>query len=310
MFTIPLHSFYAMSCVIFLLISASCIRYLIKLKHPEKDYTELRQRIQSWWWMVAILFICLSIHQTTAIILFAFISFLGLKEFFSIVPTRQTDRRIIFWAYLSIPVQYYWAANASLGMFLVFIPIFLFLFLPMRMVLIGETKGFIHSIGIIHWALMLTVFCLSHIAYLIVLPVKNAAAGSIGLVIFLLFMTEINDISQYIFGKLLGKNKIVPKVSPKKTWEGFLGGVVTTTIISGFLAPFLTPITMPLSILVGFLIAISGFIGDVVISCVKRDLEIKDSGNLIPGHGGILDRIDSLLFTAPLFFHTLNYFIY
>lgn len=310
MFNIPPHSFYTMLGIVFLLVSASCTYYLIKLKHPEEDYTELLRRIQSWWWMVAIVFLCLSINQTTSIILFAFISFLALKEFFSIIPTRQTDRRIIFWAYLSIPMQYYWVNSAWFGMFIIFIPIYLFLFLPMRMVLIGETKGFINAIGVIHWALMLIVFCFSHIAYLIVLPIKNVNAGAIGLIIFLLFMTEINDISQYIFGKLFGKNKIIPKVSPKKTWEGFLGGIITTTIVSGFIAPFLTPLNIPLSIFVGFLIAISGFIGDVVISCVKRDLEIKDCGNLIPGHGGILDRIDSLLFTAPLFFHTLNYFIY
>jgi phosphatidate cytidylyltransferase len=186
----------------------------------------------------------------------------------------------------------------------------MFLFLPIRMVLIGQNQGFIKSAATIQWALMLTVFCISHIAYLLTLPVKNDAAGSIGLVLFLLFITQFNDVSQYIWGKLFGKNKIIPKVSPNKTWEGFLGAVITITICSGFAAPVLTPLTFELGLIFGFIISISGFFGDVVISSVKRDLEIKDSGNLIPGHGGILDRIDSLIYTAPLFFHMIYYFSY
>jgi len=195
-------------------------------------------------------------------------------------------------------------------MFIIFIPIYIFLLLPLRMVLIGETKGFIRAAGITHWAVMLTVFCLSHIAYLLVLPVKNVEAGSIGLVIFLIFMTQFNDVAQYIWGKSFGKHKIIPKVSPNKTWQGFIGGVVTVTITAGFLAPLLTPLSMPFGFVAGFIIGVSGFIGDVVISSVKRDLEIKDSGNLIPGHGGILDRFDSLIFTAPLFFHFIYYWSY
>ncbi len=282
-------------------------RIFLTLKNPNKDLTELRQRTQSWWWMISILFICISVNTTTAIVLFGFISFLALKEFFSIVPTRLADRRVIFWAYCSIPVQYYLVSINWYGLFIIFIPLYIFLFLPMRMVLIGETKGVIHSVGVIHWAIMLTVFCLSHIAYLLMLPVKNLEAGSIGLVIFLLFMTQFNDVCQYIWGKMLGKHKIIPKVSPNKTWEGFIGGVLTITAVSSFVGPLLTPLSVELSFLSGLLISISGFIGDLVISSIKRDLEIKDSGSLIPGHGGILDRFDSLIFTSPLFFHFIYY---
>ncbi len=310
LFNIPQNSFYAMLVILGLLIIGSISRLLLAKSKPDKDHTELRQRTQSWWWMIAILFLCISVNTGTAIVLFGFISFLALKEFFSIVPTRHADRRVIFWAYLSIPIQYYLVSISWYGLFIIFIPLYIFLFLPMRMVLIGETKGFIQSAGIIHWAVMLTVFCLSHIAYLLVLPVKNAGAGNIGLVIFLLFMTQFNDVSQYIWGKMLGKHKIIPKVSPNKTWEGFIGGVITITVVSGFVGPKLTPLPFELSLLSGLLISISGFIGDVVISSIKRDLEIKDSGSLIPGHGGILDRFDSLIFTSPLFFHYIYFLIY
>ncbi|MCP3852393.1 MAG: phosphatidate cytidylyltransferase [Gammaproteobacteria bacterium] len=310
MFNIPQNSLMFMAVVFVLLTIASIVRRLITHNNPDKDYTELTQRIQSWWWMIGILFASMSIDTRYAIILFGFISFLALKEFLSIVPTRLNDRKVIFWAYMSIPLQYYFISIQWYGMFIIFIPIYIFLLLPMRMVLIGETKGFIKAAGIMHWAVMLTVFCLSHIAYLFVLPEKNLAAGNMGLVIFLLFMTQFNDVSQYIWGKALGKHKIIPKVSPNKTWEGFLGATLTIALVSALIGPYLTPLSIELSLVAGLLINGFGFIGDVVISAIKRDLEIKDSGHLIPGHGGILDRFDSLIFTAPLFFHYLYYVAY
>lgn len=310
MLNIPSHSLYAMCLVLSLLALASMVQWLLQYKHPERDYIELKQRINSWWWMIGILFICLALSTTTAIILFAFISFLALKEFFSIVPLRLNDRRVVFLAYLAIPLQYYWVAIGWYGMFIIFIPVYVFLLLPMRMVLIGETKGFIQSAGIIHWACMLTVYCISHVAYLLVLPEKNPQAGGLGLVIFILFMTELNDISQYIAGKLFGQHKIIPKVSPNKTWEGFIGGLLCISLLSILIAPWLTPLNAWQGLGAGVLISGAGFIGDVVISSVKRDLAIKDSGTLIPGHGGILDRLDSLMYTAPLFFHYCYYLAY
>ncbi len=310
MFDIPQNSFYMMLLVLSILVTSTIARLVLEIKNPETDYTELRQRIQSWWVMIGIIFVVLVVSKNLAIAFFAFLSFLALKEFLSIVPTRQTDRRVIFWAYLSIPVQYYWVSINWYGMFIIFIPVYVFLFLPMRMILIGETKGFIRSAGILHWATMLTVFSISHIAFLLVLPEKNALAGYIGPVLFLLCMTQFNDVCQYVWGKMLGRHKIIPKVSPNKTWEGFLGGLITITLCAGFLAPWLTPLNFIQGLFAGALISASGFIGDVVISSVKRDLQIKDSGNMIPGHGGVLDRLDSLTYTSPLFFHFLYYVCY
>lgn len=310
MLNIPSHTLITMLLVLSLLVLASIVQYGLQLKQPERDYTELKQRIVSWWWMIGILFICLAVSTTTALILFAFISFLALKEFFSIVPLRLNDRRVVFLAYLSIPIHYYWIAIGWYGMFIIFIPVYIFLLLPLRMVLIGETKGFIQSAGTIHWATMLTVYCISHVAYLLVLPAKNLQAGSLGLVIFILFMTELNDISQYIAGKLFGRHKTLPKVSPNKTWEGFIGGLVCISLLATITAPWLTPLSAWQGLGAGVLISCAGFVGDVVISSVKRDLAIKDSGTLIPGHGGILDRLDSLIYTAPLFFHYCYYLAY
>lgn len=298
-----------------LLALASLIVFSLKRFHPERDYAELTARVNSWWVMVGVFAAAMALSRTLSLVFLGFVSFLALKEYLSLIPTRRADRRVLFWAYLSIPVQYGWVAAGWYGMFIIFIPVYLFLLLPLRMVLIGETAGFLRAAGSLHWGLMLTVFNLSHVAFLLALPeASNPAGGGAGLVLFLMFLTQFNDVSQYVWGKTLGgfgtRHAIIPKVSPKKTWEGFLGGVATTTLAAWLLAPLLTPLAGWEAPVAGLLIGLAGFIGDVNISALKRDLGIKDSGSLIPGHGGILDRVDSLTFTAPLFFHFLYYLHY
>lgn len=293
-----------------LLLLATLIVQILFLIYPQKNYSELRQRVQSWW-AIAILFsISLLLSSGAAVVFFAFVSFLALKEYFSLIPTRRADRRVLFWAYLGNILQYYWIYSRWYGMFLVFIPVYMFLFLPMRMVILGEMPGFLKAVGTIHWGLMLTVFSLSHVAYLLMLPLAgNPVAGGAGLLLYLIFLTEINDISQYLWGKSWGRHHVLPTVSPKKTWEGLLGGMMTTVVLAVILAPWLTPFNLIHSLAIGLLLGIAGFIGDVTVSALKRDLGVKDSGNLLPGHGGILDRIDSLTYTAPSFFISLFTFI-
>lgn len=310
MINLPVHSLHMMGAIVAVLVLGTLSYLYLSRSNPDKDYHELKLRIRSWWWMVGIVFVTLALPTSYTLAFVAFLSFMAFKEFLSIVPTRLTDRRVIFWAYLSIPFQYYWLSIEWYGMYIIFIPVYMFLYLPMVAVIIGDTKGFIRSAGIIHWALMLTVFCVSHMAYLLVLPSKNPSAGSIGMLLFLLVSTQFNDVCQYVWGKAFGKHKIVPKVSPNKTWQGFLGGALTTIVVSYFMAPYLTPLTASQGLVAGIIIAFSGFIGDLVISSVKRDLKIKDTSLFIPGHGGILDRIDSLMFTAPLFFHYIYYLHY
>lgn len=294
-----------------ILIGAWLIVMLLRWRGPDKQRTELVQRIRSWWIIVTLFTVAMVMSRHVAVVFFALVSFLALKEYLSIVPTRRADRRVLFWAYLAIPLQYYWVAQAWYGMFIIFIPVYVFLLLPMRMVLIGETKEFLRAAGTLHWGIMTLVFGISHIAYLLVLPQeKNPGAGGAGLVLFLVFLTQFNDVAQYIWGKLLGSHKIIPKVSPNKTWEGFLGGVVTTTVLAFLLSRWLTPLAWQWALLAGVLISVAGFIGDVTISALKRDIGLKDTGTLLPGHGGILDRIDSLTYTAPLFFHFIFYLHY
>jgi len=301
---------WASAGVVLLLIISTVIIAFLTHRYPKKNFSELRARLRSWWWMAGIFILAMLIDKVISLFLFGFLSFLALKEYLSLIPTRRADRRVLFWAYLAILLQYYWVGIAWYGVFIIFIPVYMFLFLPIRMILIGETEGFLKAAGTLHWGLMTTVFCLSHAAYLLALPDEVNPTGGAGLLLFLVFLTEFNDVLQYIWGKLLGQHKIIPKVSPNKTWEGFLGGLVTTTFMAVLLAPWLTPLNLWQSGFAGILIATAGFFGDVSISAIKRDLGIKDSGNLLPGHGGILDRVDSLTYTAPLFFHFIYYLHY
>ncbi|QAU33179.1 phosphatidate cytidylyltransferase [Janthinobacterium sp. 17J80-10] len=299
--------------IVAVLLMASFVTFALIRTNPGKNYIELKLRIQTWWWLVAILFLALTFNRTVAVVLMAIASFMAFKEFLSIAPTRRADSSVLLLAYLSIPLQYLWVGMAWYGMFIIFIPVYVFLLLPMRMVMIGETQGYLRAAGTIQWGLMTTVFSLSHMAYLLELPQRQGTHGMISgemLVFYLLLLTQGNDIAQYLWGKMLGKNKVIPKVSPNKTAEGLLGGMFTTTVLAWALAPWFTPMSPLHALLSGVLISLFGFIGDVVISAVKRDIGIKDAGSLLPGHGGILDRLDSLTYTAPLFFHFIYYLYY
>ncbi len=301
----------ALAAVYLILIAASVLVRVIERNRSDPAPSELRLRIRSWWWMIGVLSAAVLIGRTAMIVLFAFVSYLALKEYLSITPTRRADRSVLFWVYLAVPVQYVFVGIDWYGMFIIFVPVYMFLVLPAAMVLNGETKGFQQAAGTLHWGLMTTVFAVSHAAFLLAVPPPDSAPGTgAGLLVTLLILTEINDVAQYVWGKLFGRYKIIPKVSPNKTWEGFLGGIATTVAMSVLLCLTLTPIQLPHAVLIGGLIAVAGFVGDLTISAIKRDLDLKDTGATIPGHGGILDRIDSLTFTAPLFFHVVRYFYY
>lgn len=287
-----------------LAIGTVTVRYLQYIR-PQRDLSEVALRVRTWWIIAGVFLLAIVVNQIVAIMLFALVSFLALKEYLSLIPTRRADRRVLFWAYLAIPLQYLWVYLEWYGLFIIFIPVYMFLLLPMRMVAIGQTEGFIRAAGTLHWGLMVTVYSISHAAFLLVLrlrddPLRHPGPG---LLLFLVVLTQLNDIAQFIWGKSLGGKKILPTVSPGKTWAGFLGGVATTTALATLAGPWLTPMNVPQAAVAGLIIGLAGFVGDVCISAMKRDLQIKDTGSLLPGHGGILDRIDSLTYTAPLLFH-------
>ena len=299
--------YYCLGGIFGVLILATLIIFVLRKCRPQRNWLELQQRINSWWVIICLFSLAMLSPKWLALTFFGFISFLALKEYLTLAPTRRSDSMPLLWMYAAIPVQYLWTGMAWYGMFIIFIPVYVFLFLPARMVIAGDTKGFLHSALVMHWGMMTTVFALSHVAYLMTLPGADASAGAL-LVFFLVALTELNDIAQYLWGKSLGRIRVTPNVSPNKTLAGLLGGIFTTMLLAAILGPLLTPMSYLLSLGAGLIIGASGFCGDVVMSAIKRDFGVKDSGKLLPGHGGILDRLDSLIYTAPLFFHFYYYF--
>lgn len=299
----------SLAAVFALLLAASVVNVLLVTLRPEKDWRELTLRIRTWWVIVVLFSLAILSPAWLALTFFGLVSFMALKEFLTLAPSRQADRMPLLWMFIAIPVNYGFIGTGWYGMFVVFIPVYVFLFLPARMVIAGDTQGFLRTASQLHWSLMTTVFAFSHVAFLLVLPADGKQTGAL-LVLFLVGLTEFNDVAQYIWGKSFGRIKVAPTVSPNKTLAGLLGGVATTALVALLLGPLLTPMSGAMALLSGVIIGVTGFCGDVVMSAIKRDCGVKDSGTLLPGHGGILDRLDSLIFTAPVFFHFIRYFYF
>lgn len=297
--------------VIGLLIVASIVARALSGRSSTGDsptIANLKARINAWWGIVLLLGMAIGGGMTTATILFCMVSFLALREFITLTPTRAGDHHTLFWVFFIItPLQYYLIYIRWYGMFSIMIPLYAFLFIPLRNALAGDCEHFLERTAKIQWGLMICVFSLSHALALLTLDITGYAGRNARLLIFLILVDQMSDILQYVFGKTLGKRKIAPVVSPSKTWEGFLGGTISSTILGGCLW-WATPFTPLQAAGMSLLIVLLGFSGGLTMSAIKRDRGVKDYGNLIPGHGGIMDRIDSLCFAAPVFFHITRFF--
>ena len=296
--------------VLGVLVVASVAVVLLQRRRPEKDLSELSARVRAWWIMAAVFFGAIVVSNRLSLAFFALMSFWAMKEYVTLLKTRPADHHALVLTFLAVPIQYLWIGLDPpwYGMFIIFIPVYMLLSLPVRMVLSKETKGFVESASQIQWGLMIFVFGLSHMAFLLTLPgIGDTSANGRTLVLFLVFVVEMSDVLQYIWGKTFGRHKIIPTVSPNKTWEGFAGGVATAMLMS-LAIRFLTPFSIRETLLISLLITVAGFFGGAVMSAVKRDFGVKDFGSVIPGHGGMLDRVDSLCYAAPVFFHYVRYF--
>lgn len=270
-----------------------------------EDKKNLIERIKSWVVMIVVFSLAMW-SRTSTILFFTFVSFLAIKEYFSIITIRKTDIAIIGMFYLFLIAQYYIVYIDWYNLFVIFIPIYIFVGMSILLILTQNTEDFLKTCGLLYLGTMITIYSISHLAYLLnmefVIPSKF-------ILIAIVFLTQLNDVYQYICGKSFGKRGIT-KISPNKTLEGFLGGVFLTTVTTLLIGKFVLvlPLTNIVLIVLGMLISVLGFFGDVFMSAIKRDLNIKDTSQLIPGHGGILDRIDSLIFVSPVFFHIIRYF--
>lgn len=267
----------------------------------------LNARIRSWWAMVGILGVALAGGWATTIALFALLSFYALREFLSLTPTRPADHWPLIAAfYVFLPAQYVLIGLDWYGLFSILIPTYGFLLLPSLGVVRGDVADFVLRIARIQWGLTLAVYCISHAPALLTLRIPGYEGRSALLLVFLLVVVQFSDVMQYVFGKLFGRTKVAPVVSPSKTVEGLAGGVGAAVLL-GTALWWITPFTPWQAAGLSAVIAAMGFFGGLVLSAAKRSLAVKDWGSAIEGHGGVLDRLDSVCFAAPIFFHLTRY---
>lgn len=276
-------------------------------KPGEATVANLNARVHSWWVMSSVFALTLAAGRVGSVVLFACLSFLALREFITLTPTRRADHRALFWSFFVVtPLQYVFVGAGLYAMAVVFIPVYAFLLLPTRMALAGDTERFLERAAKTQWGLMVAVYCVSFAPALLILEIPGFERGGPKLLFFLTLVDQMSDVLQYVSGKLFGRRKIAPHVSPNKTWEGFLGGVGAATLLGSALW-WATPFTPLQAAGMALVICLMGFAGGLVMSAIKRDRGVKDYGALIEGHGGILDRIDSMCFAAPVFFHLTRF---
>lgn len=274
---------------------------------PSAVIDNLNSRVKAWWVMVILLAVAFWIGKAGVIGLFAFISFQCLREYLSITYTRRGDHRALLWSFLFfLPLQYYLVAVNWYGLFSILIPVYAFLLLPISSSLGRDATRFLERTAKMQWGLMICVYCLSHVPALITLDIPGYTGRNTLLIVFLLLTVQSSDVFQYVWGKLLGRRKLAPEISPSKTVEGLVGGVLSSTAVGAALW-WITPFNVWQAALIALTINIMGFFGGFVLSAIKRDRGVKDWGSLIEGHGGMLDRVDSISFSAPIFFHIIRY---
>lgn len=242
------------------------------------------------------------------ILFFTFISFLALREFLSIVRLKGGDYWPIFCAfYIFLPIQYFFILVDWQFMFFIFIPVYVFLFTPMLSVVASDDEDqFFERAAKFQWAQIACIYCLSYLPAIAGMTLKNKFESA-DLLMYFLAVIMFSDSLQYVFGSWLGKKKIAPKISPNKTWEGTIYGILTASLVGTAMFK-LTPFNWWQSFLMSLIICIVGFLGGLVMSGIKRSIKVKDWGDILGSHGGILDRVDSMIFAAPLFYHLCKYF--
>ncbi len=306
------HLLWLLSGIGGILILASIIGEILRLRlspSGENPVVEnLNARITAWWVMVILLAIAFVAGKAGVVLLFALASFAALREFLTLTTHNRADHwSLVACFFVVLPLQYIFVLTDLYGMYAVFIPVYVFLLLPVLSALRGDTRDFLVRVSETQWALMICVYCVSHVPALLYLRIPGFEGRTVMLIAYLIFVVQLSDVMQYVWGKLLGRTPIAPSLSPSKTWEGFILGALTAVAVGTSLW-WMTPFSMLQAAAMCLLLTMMGFFGGLVMSAIKRDRGVKDWGHLIAGHGGFIDRLDSVIFAAPIFFHVTRYF--
>lgn len=267
-------------------------------------------RLQAWWIICCLLAVAFWSEELT-VALFGFVSFWSLREFITLTPTRMGDHRALFWVFFFFtPLQYVllWMDGRdgynTYGLYSILIPVFALLFIPLRIAIAGDPKRFLERVAKIQCGLLICVYCLSFAPALLYLDVGDLVYSQRArLLFFFILLSMMSEALQFVWGRLYGRHVVAPEINATRTWEGLLGGTASTALV-GMSLWWATPYTQLWQVaLVAMLTAVMSFGGAMTMSAIKRDRGVRDYGTLVQGHGGLLDRIDSICFAAPVFYH-------
>ena len=268
----------------------------------------LNARVQAWWVMLIVFSMALLVGKWGSVVLFGLVSFLALREFITLTPTRRGDHKALFWIFFVFtPLQYVLVALRWYELFAIFIPLYAFLFIPTRSALAGQTENFMARTATIQWGLMVCVYCVSHAPALLMLKIPEYAGQNAKLLVFLVVVVQVSEMVQYLVSRTVGRHPVASSVSPGKTVEGVVSGVVAAALVGAWLS-WATPFTAWQGFLIVLIVTVIGFAGSLCMSAVKRDRRVKEFGQFMQRRGGMLDRIDALCFAAPVFFHLVRFF--
>ncbi|HSN01420.1 MAG TPA: phosphatidate cytidylyltransferase [Rudaea sp.] len=304
--------FWLFGGILALLGAASLIGWLLHRRAQRRGGSEtianLNARVRAWWVMVAIIAVNFFLGRDATIVLFAIASLFALREFITLTPTSRGDHLpLVVCFYVLLPIQYLLIGADWYNLFAIFLPVYGFLLLPVLTAFSGDTEHFLERVTKVQWGLMITVYCISYAPALLLLRIPGFTGQNLLLMIYMLTIVQMSDVLQYVFGKLFGRHKIAPSVSPSKTVEGFVGGGLSAVGV-GTALWWITPFSPLQSAAMAAVVVVAGFLGGLALSAVKRSIGAKDWGAMIEGHGGMLDRLDSVSFAAPVFFHLTRYF--
>ena len=294
-----------------ILIALTVLGEILRARQPVHENNPMLDtymtRVQSWWGMVAFIGAALLLGKPGVMVLFGFASFAALREFLTLTAKAQADHLSLALAFFVVlPLQYVFVGLGWIGLFTVFIPVYAFLFLPIVSALRGNPQRFLVRVAETQWALMIAVFSVSHVPALMSLDLGDYGDRSVLLIAFLVMVVQFGDLLDFFFGRRIGRTRIAPGLSPK-TWEGMACGVLSAMVIGAMLA-WITPFGAVGAALMAGVASLVGMFGNIVVAAIKRDRGVKDWSHLIPGQGGFVDQLDSVIFAAPIFYQLTKYF--
>jgi phosphatidate cytidylyltransferase len=283
-------------------LTGQALRRAVRSDAARATVANMNLRIAAWWVLCGAMGLALALGEGAVAALFAVFSILALREF---IPSGQ---RTLLWPLAAFTaLQYGLVWSRWYGVFSILIPVCAFLYIPAHNALAGIGGRFLEQTATAYWGLMVCTYCVSYAPALLMLDIPGYAGRNATLLFYFLLVVQSSDVMQYVWGKLLGRRRVAPRISPNKTWEGFVGGVLTSTAIGTALYRA-TPFQPWQAAAMCATITLMGFAGGLTMSAIKRDRGVKDFGTIVIGHGGVLDRIDSLCFSAPVFFHLTRHF--